>query len=236
MAETLFMSYMDVWSGLRWISASTMRLWHIFYSTSDPESSNLWPTWPVYWYKGAPICPWDSISMAQAFFICLIWMYEVVWGGYQPQPWRYRIILIPQVTLISQSLGQLCWCNNVGVYPHALETAYQLLKQFIWLTWMYEVVWGGYQPQPRQSDIIFTPQVNLNRKILGQLGRCNGIRVHPYALRQHTNGSNIFICPIWMCEVVWGWYQPQPSGYGIVSPHKWTWLHKPEANLAGVTV
>ncbi len=56
---------------------------------------------------------------------------------------------------------------------------------------MYEVVWGGYQPQPWQNDIIFTPQVNLNPKNWGQLGRCNGIKVHPYALRQLTNGSNI---------------------------------------------
>jgi hypothetical protein len=30
-----------------WISASTMTLWHHFHSTSDPESPNLGPAWPV---------------------------------------------------------------------------------------------------------------------------------------------------------------------------------------------
>ncbi len=46
---------------------------------------------------------------------------------------------------------------------------------------MYEVVWGGYQPQPWSCGIISTPQVNLNPQIWGQLGQCNGIRVQPYA-------------------------------------------------------
>jgi hypothetical protein len=46
-------------------------------------------------------------------------MYEVVQGGYQePQPWRYGIILIPQVTLVnSQIWGQIGQCNNIKVHP-----------------------------------------------------------------------------------------------------------------------
>ncbi len=32
------------------------------------------------------------------------------------------------------------------------------------------------------DSILFTPQVNLNPQIWGQLGRCNGIRVQTYAL------------------------------------------------------
>jgi hypothetical protein len=99
-AQTLLCIYnMDVWSdGLWWISASTMMICHYVHSTSDPEFPNLGPTWPVEWYKGAPICPWDSIPMAQTHCICLIWMFEVVWDGYQPHTWCNGIICIPQVT------------------------------------------------------------------------------------------------------------------------------------------
>jgi hypothetical protein len=47
------MSNMDVWRGLRWVLASTMRLWRHFHSSSDPVVANLWATWPMQQYKGA---------------------------------------------------------------------------------------------------------------------------------------------------------------------------------------
>ncbi len=45
---------------------------------------------------------------------------------------------------------------------------------------MYDMVWSVYRPQPWGCVIIFTPQGTLTSQIWGQLGRCNGIRVHPY--------------------------------------------------------
>jgi hypothetical protein len=42
------------------------------------EFPNLGPTWLVEWCKGPPICPWDSISIAQTLCVCLMWMFEVV--------------------------------------------------------------------------------------------------------------------------------------------------------------
>ncbi len=74
------MHEMDVQSGLKWIPASTMTLWHHYHSSSEPQSPNLVATWPVKWNKGAPICSWDSIPMAQTLCICLIWMYELFHG------------------------------------------------------------------------------------------------------------------------------------------------------------
>ncbi len=47
---------------------------------------------------------------------------------------------------------------------------------------MWEAVWGGYQPQPWYNGIISTPQVTQNSRIEGNLGLCNGMRMHPYAL------------------------------------------------------
>jgi hypothetical protein len=60
-------------------------------------------------------------------------MHEVVWGGYQPQPWYYGIIFTPQMTLTTQIWGQLGWCNGIRVQPYARETAYQWLKHFIYV-------------------------------------------------------------------------------------------------------
>ncbi len=142
-SNTLYMTYMIVWSGQRWMSASIMMLWQFFHSSSEPDKfPKLKKTWLVG--MGATICRWDSIPMSQTLCTCLIWMYEVVRGGCQPQPWSCGIISTPQVNLNPQIWGQLGQCNGMRVQPYALETAYQGLKHFVWLIWMYEVVGGGY--------------------------------------------------------------------------------------------
>ena len=64
------------------------------------EFPNLGPTWLVEWCKGPPICPWDSISIAQTLCVCLMWMFEVVRDVYQPRTWHNDIIFTPQVTLV----------------------------------------------------------------------------------------------------------------------------------------
>ena len=76
------------------------------------------------------ICPWDSITMAQTLYIYLTYMYEAVWGGYQPQTWHYGIIFTPQVTPNFQILINFGEFNCTWVHPHAFETAYQWLKHF----------------------------------------------------------------------------------------------------------
>ncbi len=90
-SNTLYMSNMDVGSSLRWLSASTMMWWHHFDSTSDQESQNLR-------CMTATLCPWTAYEGGQTLCICLIWLWEAVWGGCQPQPWSNDIILTPQVT------------------------------------------------------------------------------------------------------------------------------------------
>jgi hypothetical protein len=177
------MSKMDVWSNLRWISASTMTLWHHFHSTKDSDFPYLGPTWPVSWYKGASICLWDSIPMAQTLVICLLWIYEVVWGGYQPQTWCYGIIVTQQVTLTYRIWwGHHGQCHGIRVHPLFRWDSISMAKLFcVCLIWMFEVIWGEYQPQTWRWSINFTPQVAFTSQICwGQLDRCHGIRVHPY--------------------------------------------------------
>jgi hypothetical protein len=88
-SNTLCISIMDAGSSLRWMIALNMMYWYHFHSQSNTKSPNLGPTsWSLEWYKGAPICPWYSIPMAQLLSIYLIWMWEAVWIGWQPQTWR----------------------------------------------------------------------------------------------------------------------------------------------------
>ncbi len=155
------MSNMDVWRYLRWVSVSIVTLWCHFHSSSDPGVPNLGPTWPMQQYKGATICTWDSVPMLKTFYICLIWMYEEVWGGYRPQTWGYDVIFTPQVALTYQIWGQLVPCNSMGATVCIWDSIPMLKTLYICLIWMYEDVWGGYQPQPWGYDVIFTPQVTL---------------------------------------------------------------------------
>ncbi len=90
-SNTLYMSNMDVGSSLRWMWASTIIQLNHFHSTSDPEFQNLGPT-VLCNDKGAPLCLWDSIPIPQTLYICLIWIWEAVWGKYQPQPWCNGVI------------------------------------------------------------------------------------------------------------------------------------------------
>ncbi len=176
--------------------------------------------------------------MSQTFFICLIWVYEVVWGEYQPQPWRCGIISTPQVNLNPQTWGKLGQCNGIRVQPYVPWDSIPMSQTLcLCLIWMYESVWSGYQPQPWCCGIIFTPQVTLTSQIWGQLGRCNGIRVHAYSLESTYQ---------WLKHSVYVYYGcMKQSGVHIslnhdirasFSLHKWPWRPKSGADLAGVTV
>ncbi len=133
---------------------------------------------------GCTHIPLNSIPMAQSLYICLIWMYEAVWGGHQAHPWGCGIVSTPQVTLTSQIWGQLGRCNGMGapICPWAWDSITIAQTLCIRQIWMYEVVWGGYKPQPWCNDIISTPQVTMSPQIWGRFGWCNGIRVHLYSL------------------------------------------------------
>ncbi len=112
-------------------------------------------------------------------------MYEAVWGEYQPQTWCYGTISTSQVDLTFHICSQLGWCNSIRVQPCALETAYQWLKLVLY-------VYHGCMKQSQvdisiNHDILLSillhkQPVTLSPQIWGQLGRCNCIRVHPYAL------------------------------------------------------
>ena len=164
-------------------------------------------------------------------------MWESVWGGYQPQTWCNGIISTPQVTQKSKSEANFVGIMIQGCIHMTLRQQPMPQTLCISLLWMYQAIWGGYQPQPSCFSIISTPQVNLTFQIWGQLVRCNGIRVQPYALEATYEWLKQFIYVQYGCM--------QQSEVDISLKHnvvvsfsllKWTWIPKSGGNLAGVTV
>ncbi len=167
---------------------------------------------------GAPICIWDCKTISPTDFVCLIWMWEAVWGGYQPQPSRNGIIFTPQVTQIPKIWGHLCWYKDTRVHPYALETAKQYLKHISY------VLYGC----GKQSEV----DISFNHDVMAHFHSTSDPKVQylgPTWPVYWYNGAPI--CPwdsmsiaqtLWIClaqiwEAVWGGYQPQPSRNGIIS-------------------
>jgi hypothetical protein len=97
------------------------------------------------------------------------------------------------------------------------------------------VVWGGCQPQPWHYGIISTPQVTLSLQIWGQPGRCNGIRVHLFALEPAHQRLKHFAYVYYGClkqsEVDISLNHDVTTSFSL---RKWPWVPKSRANLAGV--
>ena len=41
--------------------------------------------------KGAPICPSTAYKGAKTLFMYMIWMWDAVYGAFEPRPWPYNI-------------------------------------------------------------------------------------------------------------------------------------------------
>ncbi len=78
------------------------------------------------------------------------------------------------------------WYNDIRVHSYALDTAYQWLKHIVYVLYgcenQSEVDISLNHDVMASIGIISTPELTQNPKIGGNLGLCNDIRVHPYAL------------------------------------------------------
>ncbi len=75
----------------------TTRVWSLRSFARMRELKNLTK---VVWEelcKVATVYLWTAYQCAETLFICLLWMWDAVGVGCQPQQWRYAIILTPQV-------------------------------------------------------------------------------------------------------------------------------------------
>ena len=87
---------------------------------SEPQS--VW----VYLFKASTVCPWTAYQCDQTLCIHLIWMWKVVWGGCQPQPWHNDIILTLQ--------GGLRWMWEAVVVV-AVSLNHDVMTSFWFLKW-----------------------------------------------------------------------------------------------------
>ena len=113
-SNTLYMSNVEVGSGLRWIFASNMTLWHHLHLYSNPELPNLGQTWPVEWYTCASICPWDSITVAQTLCMSNVDVGSGLWwiSASNMTLWHHS-----HSTLELPNLGPTCMVNWFKI-PH----------------------------------------------------------------------------------------------------------------------
>jgi hypothetical protein len=108
----------------------------------------------------------------------MIWMWDTVCGGLEPQPWHYNIARAQPCPNFPKIHPQLQGKGR----PICPSTAYQGAKtRCIQMIWMWDTVNGGLQPQPWHHNIIQAQPYPIFPKIHPHLHMYYGIRVHPYA-------------------------------------------------------
>jgi hypothetical protein len=137
----------------------------------------------------------------------MIWMWDAVCGGLEPQPWHYSIARAQPCPNFPKINPQL---QGKGA-PICPSTAYQGAKTLcIQMIWMWDTVNGGLQPQPWHHNIIQTQPYSIFPKIHPHLHMYYGIRVHPYAHPQHLKVLKHFLYIQYGCGI-------QSMGVGSLS-------------------
>ena len=77
---------MDAGCLLKLFVASTMKPQYHLLSPTPQLSNNSPPLAPLYYCKGAPICPSTTYQGAKTHCIYVIWMLDAVYGALKPQP------------------------------------------------------------------------------------------------------------------------------------------------------
>jgi hypothetical protein len=96
------------------------------------------------------------------------------------------------VNLNPQIWGQFDRCKGIRLHPYAFETAYQLLKHLIY-------VYYGCMKRSEVDISLKHEVMALTSQLWGQLGQCNGIRVHPYALETAYQWLQHFVYVYYGC-------------------------------------
>ncbi len=144
-------------------------------------------------------------------------MWEAVWGGFQPQPWRNDIILAPRVSQNPKNWAKKCGYNSLRLLPYAHGQRINVLKCFVH-------VLCGFRKQ-------FEVTVSLNHGVL------TSCWLHTLSRTTTSDSSSVGIT-VWGCccmsmdsismgshtlymsnmdgEAVWGGCQSQPWRNDII--------------------
>ena len=127
--------------------------WHYSIARAQP-CPNFPKINPQLQGKGAPICPSTAYQGAKTLCIQMIWMWDTVNGGLQPQPWHLNIIQTQPYSVFPKIHPHLHMYCGIRVHPYAHPQHLKVLKLFVYPIWMWDAINGGLKPQPWHPNII----------------------------------------------------------------------------------
>ncbi len=134
--------------------------------------------------KGGPICPSTAYQGAKTLCIHIIWMWNALHGGFEPQPWHYNITraqVYPNIPKIHPQPAQALQCESGP--PICPSIAYQGAKTLcMHIIWMWNALHGGFEHQPWHYNItglrstylckpnFWSAEINFRRELLTKSG------------------------------------------------------------------
>ncbi len=120
----------------------------------------------------------------------MIWMWDAVYGGLEPQPWHYNITWAQPYPIFPKIHPDLQRRNSVRVHPYAHPQHLKVLNTLY--TYDMDVgcspwVFGASTMTLQHHSGSALPQLSENPSLTY---RRNSVRVYPYAHPQHIKALN----------------------------------------------
>ncbi len=154
----------------------------------------------------------------------MIWMWDALYGGLEPQPWPYNIVRAWPYIIFPKIQPHLYKHNSVRVHQYAHPQLIKVLKHF---------VYKWYECGMQSMGVC-----NLNHDITTLLGLSHALNFQKSPPQLQGYGALIcqftaFHCDITLCiQMKWIWdtvnggWQPQPWHLNIVYPPAHVLWHK----------
>ena len=124
----------------------------------------------------------------------MIWMWDAVHGGLEPQPWHCNITRAQPYPNFQKSTPALHRHNSVRVHPYAHPQHIKVLKHFVYIQNGFGMQSTGVWSLNHDiaTSLGLSPYPNF-QKSTPALHRHNSGRVHPYAHSQHIKVLKHFV-------------------------------------------
>ncbi len=131
----------------------------------------------------------------------MIWMWDVVYGALEHQPWPYNITKTA-MPLILQKSTPTCTRGLVKRYTHMpIHSTYQgAITLCIYMIWMWDAVYVALEPQPWPNNITFVhlcPQFCKNPPLPAQVEQCKGTPICSSTAHIKVLQHFVHICGMW---------------------------------------
>ena len=129
------------------------------------------------------MCPSIAYQGAQTLFIHMIWRWDAVYAGLDPQPWHYNIIAQGPLhsTPIFQKFTHTCTVvKSIRVHSFAHPQHIKVLKHFLYIWYgsgMHSMlVWTSspcWDCQGWSHNVLWRTYLTLNKVLLERGGKCS---------------------------------------------------------------